>query len=59
MTFLKRQKEAHRRVKRQEKQEAKRQRRLEKQQLKSSPVLETGDVVQIQTKEQLKEQEQL
>jgi hypothetical protein len=58
MTFLKRQKEAHRRLKRQEKQEAKRQRRLEKQQLKRDSLPSGGDAVQIQTKEQLKEQEQ-
>jgi hypothetical protein len=55
MTFLKRQKEAQRRLKREEKQ----RRRLErKQQPKSSPVLETGVVVQIQTKVESKEQEQ-
>jgi hypothetical protein len=56
MTFLKRQKEAKRREKREEKQ----RRRLERKQrteTDSSP--ESEDVVQIQTKEHSKEQEQL
>jgi hypothetical protein len=55
MTFFKRQKEAQRRLKREEKQ----QRRLErKQQPKRDSSPTVGDAVQIQTKEQLKEQEQ-
>jgi hypothetical protein len=58
VTFLKRQKEARRREKREEKRRRHLERKQQQQPKKDS--LPSGeDVVQIQTKEQLKEQEQL